>query len=133
MLERQIEELALLLRHLAVEAARESAIGDGAGDRIGLRRSRACPRNMLRGNWSSTRMSASAPSGVVSHDRKLVIRGGRVRAVPEARRDLGVEGVVLGEPFVRAGGAPEREHVHRRDRRGRRRDASPVTAARVPL
>src|SRR3954465_1319698 len=34
--ERQIEELALLLRHLAVEAALESAIGDGAGDRIGL-------------------------------------------------------------------------------------------------
>ena len=34
--ERQIEELALLLRHLAVETALESAIGDGAGDRIGL-------------------------------------------------------------------------------------------------
>ena len=33
--ERHIEELALLLRHLAVEAALESAIGDGAGDRIG--------------------------------------------------------------------------------------------------
>ena len=47
--ERQIEESALLLRHLAVEAAPDGAIGDGAGDRIGLV-GRACPRNMLRGN-----------------------------------------------------------------------------------
>src|SRR3954464_15781118 len=118
--ERQIEELALLLRHLAVEAALESAIGDGAGDRIGLVGPRPFAEHVARKLIENEDERERALWRRLPRC-ELVIRG-RAPERAKARRDLGVESVVLGKPFVRAGGAPEREHLHRRDRRGRRCD-----------
>ena len=86
--ERQIEEAALLLRHLPVEAALDGAIGDGAGSRIRL---------------VGARLPAEHVAGeLIEHDdereralrRRLPAckpgrRRPRARARQKARRDLG--------------------------------------------
>src|SRR5215470_10811124 len=109
-LEREIEELALGVRDLPVEPASDGAIGDGAGNPIGLVSARVAAEHVAR--------------ELVEHDderertlrrllpgRKLAVAAG----LPEAKkapRELGVEGRVLLEPLVGAGRAPECEHLH---------------------
>src|SRR5262249_9032320 len=109
-LERQIEELALGVRDGSVELALDGAIGDGAGNSIGLVGARVAAEHVAR--------------ELVEHDdeRERTLRRllpGRELAVaaglPEAKkapRELGVEGRVLLEPLVGAGRAPECEHLH---------------------
>ena len=70
-LEWQIEELALDMRDLSVEPASDGATGAPMRPTGLPARS---PRNMLRGNWSSTMTSASAPSGVFSQGASLPSR-----------------------------------------------------------
>ena len=48
MLERQVEELPLGQRHLPVEAARERALGDRAGQRIGGEGARIAAEHVAR-------------------------------------------------------------------------------------
>jgi len=65
--ERQIEESALQLRHIVVEAALESAIGNGAGDRIGLVGPRLPAEHVAR-KLIENEDERERASGVVSHD-----------------------------------------------------------------
>ena len=123
-LEGQIEELTLDMRDLSVEPASDGAIGDGAGDTVGLVGAPVAAEHVAR--------------ELVEHDdeRERTLRRllpGRELAVaaglPQARkalRDLGVEGRVLLEPLVGAGRAPECEDLHGADRLGgaRTRDHS---------
>src|SRR5215472_6971174 len=114
-LEREIEELALGVRDLPVEPASDGAIGDGAGNPIGLVGAPVAAEHVAR--------------ELVEHDderertlRRLVpVQLAVAAGLPEARkaqRDLGVEGRVLLEPLVGPGRAPECEHLHRPDRLG---------------
>src|SRR5215467_6524517 len=121
-LEREIEELAFGVRDLPVEPALDSAIGDGAGNSIGLVGARVAAEHVAR--------------ELVEHDderertlrrllpgRKLAVAAG-VPEARKARRDIGVEGCVLLEPLVGAGRAPERQHLPGADRLGGARDHS---------
>ena len=100
-LERHVEEGALIARELLVEAVGDRPLGERERQRSSVAKARASPRNMLRGNWSSTRIAASTPSGVSSQD------GGNARAElvidrAEARGDGRIERLVLAEPVFRA-------------------------------
>jgi hypothetical protein len=112
-LERQIEELALGVRDLPVEPASDGAIGDGAGNTVGLIGAPVAAEHVAR--------------ELVEHDeerertlrrlppvRELAVAAGLPEA-RKARRDLGVEGRVLLEPLVGPGRAPECKHLHRPD------------------
>src|SRR5262249_43872629 len=125
-LERQIEELAFGVRDLPVEPALDSAIGDGAGNPIGLVGARGAAEHIAR--------------ELVEHDderertlrrllprRELAVAAGLPEA-RKARRDLGVEGRVLLKPLVGAGRAPECEHLLEADRLGGPRDHSRTSA-----
>jgi hypothetical protein len=127
-LEWQIEELALDMRDLSVEPATDGAIGDGAGNTVGLVGAPVAAEHVAR--------------ELVEHDderertlrrllpgRELAVAAGLPEA-RKARRDLGVEGRVFLEPLVRASGTPECEHLHGADRLGgaRARDHSRTSA-----
>ncbi len=111
--QRQVEEgRAGRAIHLLVEAPDTIARGvrsQAPSDR--WQRRAESSRNMLRGNWSSTMISASAPSGVRLPVAQLALRRPLRRSARKPSRHRAVEVVVLLEPLVLAGGAPEGEHV----------------------
>src|SRR5262245_51312620 len=110
--ERQIEERAQVLWHRLVEAALQRAVCARAGERIGRKGAGAAAEHVAR--------------KLVEHDDERQRSGRRrlPRAQPPGRRGLiggekarangGVEGIVLGEPFVGTGGLPEPDDFFRR-------------------
>jgi hypothetical protein len=112
--ERQIEELTLRPGDLLIEAARKRTIGRAPGRRVGRIGARLAAEHIAR--------------ELIEHDdeRERALRrllpwreptfGGSAPEAGKARGDLGIEGRVFLEPFVRAGRAPEGKHVRRSDR-----------------
>ena len=137
MLERQVEEAAARPARSCWSKPRAIARSATARASGSAAKVRASPRNMLRGNWSSTISSASAPSAVASQSASLS-GGGRLVGREEARPDVVVERRVLLEPLVRPGLAPEGEHglgrtaITAAPRRSAMRRKAPGRAARRP-
>ena len=73
-------------------------------------KARASPRNILRGNWSSSMSSASAPCARLLPVRQFSGSGSFV-GVEETIADLFVESGVLFEPAVRPGLLPKRHYL----------------------
>src|SRR2546423_274881 len=112
--ERQIEELALGMRDLPVEAAADCALGDAAGELVGRVRVPVVAKHVARKLVERDDERERAFRGLLPV-RQLTRAGG----VPEREKappDVEIEVRALLEPFVGSGRAPECEHVGRADR-----------------
>jgi hypothetical protein len=101
----QEEELALVRRQVLIVAALERAVRRGARERIGGETFRLAAKHvagkLIEQDDEREGILGGRLPGKLAGDRGLVGR-------QEPGADLGVERLVLGEPAVRAGLAPER-------------------------